>query len=60
MELRSIQTCTLDGHLHSSHIPDVILIQLILLVISTGVFETCRELSKYIRKRIVHLVGYLQ
>jgi len=31
------QTCTLDGHLHSWHIPDVILIQLILLMMSRGV-----------------------
>jgi len=41
----SIQTCTLDVHLHSWHIPDVILIQLILLMMSTGVLETCRELE---------------
>ena len=31
------------------HIPDVVLIQLILLMMSTGVLETCRELE-YIRK----------
>jgi hypothetical protein len=40
-----IQTCTLDGHLHSWHRPDIALIQLILLTMSTGVFVTCRELE---------------
>ena len=29
-----------DLHLHSRHIPDVVLIQLILLMMSTGVLET--------------------
>ena len=41
----SIQTCTLDGHLKSWHIPDVILIQLILLIMNTRVLETCIELE---------------
>jgi len=27
------------------HIPDIILIQLVLLMMSTGVLETCRELE---------------
>ena len=32
------------------HIPEVVLIQLILLMMSTGLLETCRELNKYIEK----------
>jgi len=40
-----IQTCTLDDQLYSRHIPDVILIQLILLMMSTAVLETYRELE---------------
>ena len=40
------------------HIPDVVLIQLVLLM-STWVFET-ENWNKHIRKRIVHQVGYLQ
>ena len=40
-----LKICTLDGHLHSWHIPDFVLIQLILLMMSTGVLETCRELE---------------
>jgi len=47
----SIRTCTLDGHLHSWHITDVILIQLILLMMSTGVLETCRELEEIYKKK---------
>jgi len=39
------QVCTLDGHLHSCHIAEVALIQLILLMMSTGMLETCRELE---------------
>jgi len=34
----SIQTCTLDGY---QHIPNIVLIRLILLTMSTGVLETC-------------------
>ena len=33
------------------HIPDVVLIQLILLMISTGLVETCRELKYTYRKK---------
>jgi hypothetical protein len=43
------------------HIPDIVLIQLILLMIRTRVFETCRDWNKHIRKKeIVRQVGYLQ
>ena len=41
----NIQTCTLDCHLHRVTIPAVVLIQLILLMMSTRVLETCRELE---------------
>jgi hypothetical protein len=41
----SIQTCTLDGHLYSWHIPDIVLVKSILLMMSTGVLETCRNLE---------------
>jgi len=37
--------CTLDGHLHCWHIPGVVLIHSILLMMSTGVLETCGELE---------------
>ena len=39
------------------HIPDIVLIQLNLLMMSTWMLETCREL-KYIQKRIVLQVGH--
>ena len=43
------------------HIPEVVLIQLTLLMMSTWLLETCRELEQTnIRKRIVRQVGYLQ
>jgi len=35
--------CIPDGHLHRVTIPHVVLIQLILLIMSTWVLETCRE-----------------
>jgi hypothetical protein len=54
----SFLTCTPDGHLHTRwppthqtatytewHIPDVVLIQLILLMMSTSLLETCRGLK---------------
>jgi hypothetical protein len=34
-----------DRQVCNLHIPDVMLIQLILLLMSTGVLETCRELE---------------
>ena len=41
------------------HIPEVVLIQLTLLMMSTWLLETCRELeSTNIRKIIVRQVGY--
>jgi len=41
--------------------PEVVLIQLTLLIMSMWLLETCRELEQTnIRKRIVHHVGYLQ
>jgi len=43
------------------HIPEVVLIQLTLLMMSTWLLETCTELELInIRKRIVRQVGYLQ
>ena len=41
------------------HIPDVVFMQLILLMMSTGLLETCRELKR-IEKRAVRQVSYLQ
>jgi len=34
------------------HIPDVVLIQLILLMMSTGLLETCRELKQILIKEL--------
>jgi hypothetical protein len=42
---RTFPTCTRNGHRHKWHIPDVVLIKLILLMISTRLLETCRELK---------------
>ena len=36
--------CTLDGHLQSVTIPDAVLIQFDLLMMSTDLLETCRGL----------------
>jgi hypothetical protein len=45
------ETCTRNGHLHRvTCIPDVVLIQLILLMMRMGLLETCREL-KYIQRK---------
>jgi len=42
--MRLIQTCTPNGHLYRvTHIPYVVLIQLILLMMGTWLPETCRE-----------------
>jgi hypothetical protein len=38
-------TCVLDGHLHRVTLPDVLLTQLILLMMSTRLLEICRELK---------------
>jgi hypothetical protein len=38
----SFPTCILDGHLHT---PDLVLIQLILLMMSMRLLETCREMK---------------
>ena len=40
------------------HIPEVVLIQLILLMMSTGLLETCRESKQIYIKGIVCHVGY--
>jgi hypothetical protein len=47
----SFPTCIPDGHLHEWHIPDVLLIQLIFLMMSTRLLETCRDLKETYRKR---------
>jgi len=41
---RSIQTCTLDGHLHRVTYTRC-RINMILLIMSIGVLKTCRELE---------------
>jgi len=41
----SFLTCIPDGHLHKLIIPDDVLIQLILLMMSTGLLETCRGMK---------------
>jgi hypothetical protein len=41
------------------HIPDVVLIQLTLLMMSTRLLETCRESKQIYIKGIVRQVGYL-
>jgi len=38
-------TCTPNGHCHRVAYTNVVLIQLILLMMSTGLLETCRELK---------------
>jgi len=42
---RSGRTCIIDGHLHRVTLPDVVLIQLILLIMSMGLLETFREMK---------------
>jgi hypothetical protein len=43
-------------HLPEWHIPDNVLIQLILLMMSTGLLETCREVKQIHWKKCVKLV----
>ena len=45
-----LRTCTPDGHLQSVTIPDAVLIQFDLLMMSTELLETCRV---YNSKRII-------
>jgi hypothetical protein len=41
------------------HIPDIVLVQLILLTMSTGVLETCTELEKiYMKKNLVKFLYF--
>ena len=41
---REISTCTPDGHLQRVNIPDAVLVQFDLLLMSTTLLETCRGL----------------
>jgi hypothetical protein len=55
-----IQTCIPDGHQHTVTYPDVVLIQLILLISAQGCSKHVENWNKHMRKRIEHQVGYLQ
>jgi hypothetical protein len=49
----NIQTLTLDSHQNSWYVPDFALIQFFLLMMSTVVLETCRELEEiYMKKEL--------
>jgi hypothetical protein len=41
---RGLSTSAPDGHLHSVMVPDPVIIQFDLLMMSTTVLETCREI----------------